>query len=225
MIHVLETYFNSEEEVAFSDRCTEGFVAEAITALETVIKKPGDLEARGQLSYLGAIALHGFINRPRGGYFPMHAIEHPLSAQYNISHGRGLALIFPRWLRYVSRTKPDKIITFGERVFSMDLETYHPFEGADRAIDRLEEWLSSVGAFYYMDDLGIPNDLEMFRRMAESAIRIYGGNKEVLDGIKPLGVDDIVAIYINAVRLGYPATVAANEEGLSEVTQDQIEEE
>jgi alcohol dehydrogenase YqhD (iron-dependent ADH family) len=169
-----------------------------------VLEDPKDIEARSQLSYLGAIALHGFISRPRGGFFPMHAIQHPLSAYFDISHGSGLALILPRWLRYVSREAPDKIIQFGDRVFSMDLDGYHPFEAADRTIDRFDEWLAEVGAWFYLEDLNIPNDPAVFQEMAENAIRIYGGKDGVIDGIKPLYLDDIIAIYKNCARPGMP---------------------
>jgi hypothetical protein len=206
MLHVLEGYFNEGESSPFADRCTEAFVVEVMLALESVIENPTDSDARGQLSYLAAIALNGFINRPRGGAFPMHSIQHPMSAYFNISHGRGLALLLPRWLRYVSRDKPDKIIQFGERVFAMALETYHPFEAADRTIDRLEEWLEGVGAWFYLEDFGIPNDPGLFQEMAQNAIRIYGDENGLIPGTKPLSVDDIVTIYKNCVRLGVPET-------------------
>ena len=91
----------------------------------------------------------------------------------------------------------------------MQLETYHPFEAADRVIDRLDEWLEEIGEWFYMDDLGIPNDPAKFRQMAESAIRMYGGKEEMVGGIKPLSVDDIVAIYMNCVRPGVPESVEA----------------
>ena len=84
-------------------------------------------------------------------------------------------IILPRWLRYVSRENPEKIIQFGDRVLSMDLDGYHPFEAADRVIDRLDEWLSDVEAWFYLEDLNIPNDPAVFQNMAESAIRMYGG--------------------------------------------------
>jgi len=222
ILHVLESYFNGEEDAPFADRCTEGFVAEAVTALETVLEDPEDIDARSQLSYLGAIALHGFINKPRGGVFQIHMLQHPLSAHYDISHGRGLALLLPRWLRYVSRDNPDKIIQFGDRVFGMALENYHPFEAVDRVIDRLDEWLESVGAWFYMEDFGIPNDPAKLQEVAESAIRVYGAKEGVIDGIKPLALDDIVAIYRNCVRIGTPEAVM--EEEPEEPIEDIVEE-
>jgi len=208
MIHVLESYFNGDEWATFSDRVTESLMVEVIIALERIMEKPNDIEARGILSYLGAVALQGFINGPRGGVFPLHMMQHPLSGLYDISHGRGLAMLFPRWLSYVSRENPDKIIQLGERVFGLDLETYHPFEAADKTINRIIEWLDEIGSWYFADDLGIPNDPAAFRKLAKDIIRLNGNENGVIGGIMELGVDDIVAIYESCVRHGTRKSVS-----------------
>ncbi len=200
-IHVLESYFNGSD-ADFSDRVTESLCIEVMLAFDTLVENPEDIDARGTLSYLAAIALTGFINRPRGGDFPLHILQHPLSGHFDISHGRGLALLLPRWLKFVKSEKPGKIIQFGERVFAMDLETYHPLEAADRVIDRITEWLEDIGAWLFMDDLGIPNDPVLFREIAEQVIKTYGRDDGIIGGIKPLKVDDIVEIYNMCVRTG-----------------------
>ncbi|MCX6645866.1 MAG: iron-containing alcohol dehydrogenase [bacterium] len=200
-IHVLESYFNGSD-ADFSDRATEGFFVEVIIALEALQEDLEDIEARSKLSYLGAIALTGFLNKPRGGAFPLHLLQHPLSAHFNISHGSGLALLLPRWLNYVKMEDPTKIIQLGDRCLSMELETYHPFEAADKVITRLTNWLEDLGAWFFMDDLGIPNDPKLFREIAEQIIETYGDDDGLIGGIKPLGVDDIVAIYQMCVRTG-----------------------
>ena len=200
-IHVLEGYFNGSD-ADFSDRTTEGFFIEVMIALEELIENPENLDARSKLAYLGAIALTGFINRPRGGVFPLHILQHPLSGHFDISHGRGLALLLPRWLKFVKNEKPDKIIQLGDRCLSLDLDTYHPLEAADLVIERITAWLENIGAWFFMDDLGIPNDPVLFRSIAEQIIKTYGGEEGVIGGIKPLGVDDIVEIYTMCVRTG-----------------------
>ncbi len=221
-IHVLESYFNGDPDARFSDRCTEGFFTEVVIALEAVLEDPEDIEARSQLSWLGAIALHGFINKPRGGVFPLHMMQHPLSAYYDISHGRGLALLLPRWLKYVSRENPDRIIQFGDRVFNMELETHHPFEAADKVIERIIEWLSDIGAWFFMDDLGIPNDPEAFEKMADDVIRVHGVDG-FIGGIKPLAKEDIIEIYKMCLRPG--AAVAEAESAAENELGEQAEPE
>lgn len=202
-IHVLESYFNGDPAATFSDRMTEDFFIEVLHATEAVMEDPEDVEARGQLAWLSAIALHGFINKPRGGSFPLHMMQHPLSAYYDISHGRGLALLLPRWLKYIGREKPEKIIQLGDRVFGMDLETHHPFEAVDKVIARITEWLEDIGAWFYMDDLGIPYDPEMIEKMADDVLKVHGKDGYI-EGLKPLSRDDIIAIYTMCVRAGAP---------------------
>jgi alcohol dehydrogenase YqhD (iron-dependent ADH family) len=181
------------------------------------MEDPEDIDARATLSMLGAIALHGFINRPRGGNFPLHQLQHPLSAYFDISHGRGLALLLPRWLKFISHEKPDKIIQLGDRVFAMDLETYHPFEAADKVIIRITEWLEDIGAWFFMDNLGIPNDPSLFEQMADDVLRVHGVDG-MLGGVRPLSKDDIVEIYRMCVRIAAPVTEAFPEEPEDEET-------
>jgi alcohol dehydrogenase YqhD (iron-dependent ADH family) len=231
-IHVLESYFNGSD-ADFSDRATEGFFVEVMIALEALQEDLEDIEARSKLSYLGAIALTGFLNKPRGGAFPLHLMQHPLSAHFNISHGSGLALLLPRWLNYVKNEDPTKIIQLGDRCLSLDLETYHPLEAADLVITRLTNWLEDLGAWFFMDNLGIPNDPKLFREIAEQIIETYGDDDGLIGGIKPLGVDDIVAIYQMCVRTGAkvdkkkPAIVPdvqSEEEALADDLVETIEE-
>lgn len=200
--HVLEGYFNGDPTATFPDRISESLMVEVIIALEKVLENPEDIEGRFQLSYLGAIALTGFINRPRGGHYPLHNLEHPLSGHFDVSHGRGLAMILPRWLAYVSRENPAKIIQLGERVFALDLETHHPYEAADIVIERLSEWLEEIGEYFYLDDLGIPNDPAVFGELADEVLRMYGGKKGKIGGIKALGRNDIIEIYKSCIRTG-----------------------
>ena len=38
-------------------------------------------------------------NSPSG--WPCHGMEHALSAYYDITHGEGLAILTPRWMRHI----------------------------------------------------------------------------------------------------------------------------
>ena len=201
IMHVLESYFNGEPD-GFADRMTESFIIEVMIALEDVLENLEDIDARSRLSWLGAIALHGFINRPRGGMFPLHVMQHPLSAYYDISHGSGLAMLLPRWMKFVYHEKPDRIIQLGERVFNLDLETHHPFEAAEIVIERVTNWLEDIGAWFFMDDLGIPNDPEMFAKMADDILRVFGKGEDTIGGLKPLSKEDMIEIYSMCVRTG-----------------------
>jgi len=40
--------------------------------------------------------------------WPCHAIEHELSAFYDITHGVGLAILTPRWMRFILKSVVDR---------------------------------------------------------------------------------------------------------------------
>lgn len=46
-----------------------------------------------------------------------HHIEHELSALYDVTHGAGLAVIAPLWMRYVCKKNPGKLALFANRIF------------------------------------------------------------------------------------------------------------
>ena len=71
------------------------------------IKDPTNFEARGELlaaSSFGCCRLLA-VGREAGAW-PCHGIEHELSAWYDITHGVGLAIITPAWMRYCLKNNP-----------------------------------------------------------------------------------------------------------------------
>ncbi|MDZ7820598.1 MAG: iron-containing alcohol dehydrogenase [Candidatus Marinimicrobia bacterium] len=69
----------------------------------------------------------------------MHVLEHALSGMFDVSHGKGLALIFPKYLEMFESRLSGKLIPFG-KVF--DDERCTP---ADSAIAAFRKWLDSIG--------------------------------------------------------------------------------
>ena len=69
--------------------------------------------------------------------WPCHGKEHALSAYYDITHGEGLAIITPHWMRHVLEKAPDavepRLIKYGVNVFGIDA-ALPPQEIAEKAI-------------------------------------------------------------------------------------------
>ena len=58
--------------------------------------------------YACTFGCNGILAMGTGGSgWPMHAIEHALSAYYDITHGVGLAIITPRWMKHVLSREND----------------------------------------------------------------------------------------------------------------------
>ncbi|MDD6350952.1 MAG: iron-containing alcohol dehydrogenase [Lachnospiraceae bacterium] len=123
------------------------------------------------------------------GPWPAHAIEHQLSAWYDVTHGHGLAVVIPALLRHIlNETSAPVIAAYGVNVFGIIMGS-DVMETAERAIDKTEEFFQSLGLGLKLKDLGIESE-EHFDKMAEVALT------DGLDGcLVDLTKEDIVEIY------------------------------
>ena len=116
-------------------------------------------------------------------------MEHELSAIYDITHGLGLAILTPRWMRYIlDENTADRFYQFGVQVFGID-PALHKMEVAQKSISLTEEFLyKTLGLKSTLSEIGI--DASNFSLMAKKAC---GG--DVLPGFKLLKQEDIEKIY------------------------------
>lgn len=56
--------------------------------------------------WASSMALNGLIGCGKGSQsWSCHPIEHELSAFYDITHGAGLAIVTPKWMRHILNEK------------------------------------------------------------------------------------------------------------------------
>jgi alcohol dehydrogenase YqhD (iron-dependent ADH family) len=130
--HVIETYFTGTSEAYLQDRdrLSESIIKTVIRYLPRAVKDGADIEARSHLSWSSTVALSGLINSGRGGGYPLHALEHVVSAHYDISHGRGLALLLPALMDFTEPARPEKYIEMGKNIFGFRYTgRYRRYEG------------------------------------------------------------------------------------------------
>ena len=108
MIHVCERYFSNTEEVEIMDRLCEAILKTIIYEAPRVIENPEHYEARANIMWAGMLAHNNVCGVGRVQDWASHHIEHELSALYDVTHGAGLAVIAPLWMRYVSKRNPHK---------------------------------------------------------------------------------------------------------------------
>jgi len=191
--HVIEGFFTGSDNTPIQDRFSMSIMRTVIEYLPRVIENPKDIDARSQLSWASAIALSGMIGSGRGGAFPLHAMEHALSGHYDISHGRGLALLLPRLMTYTWQARPDKFAMMARDVYEVDPDQSEKAQ-ARLAIEKTIEFLESVERYINFPDVGI-NDDTKFEQMAEDTLRIYARDKDYLENPKPLYKSDIIKIF------------------------------
>lgn len=187
--HILEVYFNMEQDLYMLDCFMEGMLKTIIKYTPVALKEPENYEARANLMWTSSWAINGFIDGGKRQAWSCHPIEHELSAIYDITHGLGLAIITPRWLEYcLDETTVSKYVQFATNVFGVD-SSLPPMDIAREGISKLSEFLfDTIGLQRTFTEVGIKE--EDFPVMARKAC----GNK-ILNGFKPLTQQDIEAIF------------------------------
>jgi butanol dehydrogenase len=95
MAHVFEQYFSPTKSAYLSDRLAEAVMKTVIHYAPKVMKDPEDYEARANILWAGTLALNQLLTYGKATDWATHMIEHEVSAIYDISHGAGLAVLFP----------------------------------------------------------------------------------------------------------------------------------
>ncbi|MBP3240950.1 MAG: iron-containing alcohol dehydrogenase [Oribacterium sp.] len=191
MSHIFEGYFSRTEDSDLSDHIAEGVLKTAIKYLPIALREPDNYAARANLMAISSVACSGIPEYgKRGTGWPCHAMEHELSAFYDITHGVGLAILTPRWMRFILKKDPSctwRFVRFAKNVFGLegDDETALAISG----IEALENFFREAGIPSTLTELNI--DAEHFEEMAAHA-NVEGYLK---DAFVALTNEDIVEIY------------------------------
>ena len=187
--HIMEVYFNQENDLYMLDCFMEGMRKTVIKNAPVAMVEPDKYEARANLMWASSWAINGFITAGKRHAWSCHPMEHELSAVYDITHGLGLAILTPRWMEYcLDETNVDKYVQYGVNVFGID-STMDKMAIAKESIRLTSEFLfDKLGLQRTFTEVGIkPEDFEL---MAKKACR-YGDIK----GFKTLTVDDVINIF------------------------------
>lgn len=154
--HLLEFYLNRQEDFTpLQDNYSEGLMRTLMENCQALHTNPADSCARGSLLWASALALGGLSTAGLGRVdFPLHMIEHSLSALYDIPHGAGLAAILPGALTFQARNAPARHARFAARVLGLDEGDQRNL--AARGIHCFAQWLHNTGAPTSLADLSIP---------------------------------------------------------------------
>lgn len=172
--HIMERYFSNTPNVEITDRVAEGVLKAIITEAPKVIANPEDYDARANIMWSGTLAHNGVCSGGREEDWATHGLEHELSAVYDVTHGAGLAVMFPAWMSYALNENPAKLAQFARRVF--DIDEKDDRIAAEKGISALKEFLSSIGMPISMKELGIDNpDIELLaKKVTENKGDVFG---------------------------------------------------
>ncbi len=165
--HLLERYFSDEKNSDTTDYLIEGAIKALQVNAKRLIDDPKNINARAEIQWLASVAHNNFLDAGRSADWGSHRIEHELSAQYNITHGEGMAIVFVAWTKYIAQIKPWRLALLASRVYGKDP---YDFDEKDRALllsEELEKFFRSLGLKTKLSELGI--DDKDFEVMASRA--------------------------------------------------------
>lgn len=146
--HLLEVYFTATTYSNLQSRLVEALIGTVIETTETLLADPADDDARAQFAWAATLALNGFASSGAGGYgYPNHAIEHALSALYNVPHGAGLSVVVPAWMMWFHNRNPGQFLRFARTVFGV--------QTAEQGIASLKGWYDKIGTPTSLSQLNI----------------------------------------------------------------------
>ena len=151
-VHLTERYFSNTQNVEITDRLLEGVLKTMLSQGRKCLQNPKDYDIRANIMWAGMVAHNNVCGVGRVQDWASHGIEHELSALYDCAHGAGLAVIFPSWLSYVSKSNPSKVIQFAKRVFDLKIEDEQ--ELIKEVVIKVKEFFSSIGMPINFEQLG-----------------------------------------------------------------------
>ncbi len=190
--HVTEARFNGVDGTPIQDRFAEGVILTAMEWGPKAVADGKDLDARTQVQWASIVALNGWVNAGTNGGYPVHMIEHTLSAYHDITHGAGLAVVNPSWMRFAAGHRPEKFVQFAERVFGLKAKGANDLDCALQGIDRFEDFLKSIGCPTRLSELNI--DGTLITRYARDTLRIVHDENGNLPGRPAMAEADIIAV-------------------------------
>ncbi len=180
LAHLLERYFSDEKYSDTTDYLIEGAIRALLVNADRLIEDPKNINARGEIQWLASVAHNNFLDAGRSADWGSHRIEHELSAQYNITHGEGMAVVLVAWTKYIAEIKPWRLALLASRVYGADPYDYSEKERAYILSEKLKGFFKKLGLKTSLTELGI--DDRDFEVMAKRATRNGSvGHYEKLD--------------------------------------------
>lgn len=187
--HIQERYFTNTPHTEVTDALGESIIRQIVDVTPRVLQQPDDYEARARLMWCGTLAHNGICGTGNVEDWASHGLEHELSAFYGVTHGAGLAVVFPAWLTFMASHNGRKVAQWAHRVWDVP-DTGNIEADALEGIARYKAWLRSIGMPVTLKELGIDDfDLEKINA------HVHVTKGEVFGAFVPLDLDSTREIY------------------------------
>lgn len=192
MMHTMERYFTNGGNMELTDALAEGLLRTVMKNARILHTDPANDEARAEVMWAGSLSHNGLTGCGiASGDFMSHKMEHEMGGMFDVTHGAGLAALWPSWARYVYKDCLPRFVRFARNVMGVTADGTDE-EVALLGIDAMVDFYHSIGMPASFHELGIaPTDAQI----DEMARRCLEASGTALGSAKKLGLDDIIAIY------------------------------
>lgn len=193
MAHLFDmNYFVNADKYPLQFNVVETLLKTIKTQLPIAIHEPDNYEARATLLWGASWALNSFCTSGFKTQASLHALEQ-FSSSYDLSHGIGLAILMPKWMKYLldrDDTVVNDFARFGINVLDVGDEEDKKVV-AYRTIEELQR--------YIVEDLGLPTSLSQVgiddQKFEEMKIKACYGKESLANAYRPLTQEDCLNIY------------------------------
>ena len=184
--HALESHVTSGN-TAISQLFSRESWKLAEGSMDTVLKQPADLAARGRMLLASAYGGTAIAQSMLGA---VHSAANPLTAHYGIVHGQAVGMMLPFVVRFNSKD-PHTLQNYVDLAASVGLarRSDEPAESLDAMLARLCELLAAAEMPDSLKDCGVAHDA--LPKLAEEAARQWTAN---FNPVK-INAADFLALY------------------------------
>ena len=203
MMHTMERYFTLDGDMDLTTDVAEAMLRSIKNAVFAVLKNPDDYRYRAQIMWGGSLMHNGLTGCGIHDDWATHQIEHELSGMFDVTHGAGLAAIWPSWARYVLADRTDgddvhdnrlsRFVRFAVNVMDVPNDFTDPEGTALKGIEAMERFYHAIGMPVNIKEL-IGKDVtdDEIKEMTRKCSRDY---TSTCGAFKVLDADDMEAIY------------------------------
>ena len=193
MMHTMERYFTKDDDMDLTTDIAEAMLRSMKEAVFAVLKNPEDYRYRAQIMWGGSLMHNGLTGCGVSDDWATHQIEHELSAMFDVTHGAGLAAVWPSWARYVMHENLSRFVRFAVNVMDVPNDFTDPEGTALKGIEAMERFYHAIGMPVNIKEL-IGKDVtdEEIREMTRKCSRDY---QRTVGCLKVLKAEDMEAIY------------------------------
>ena len=193
MMHTMERYFTKDDDMDFTIDIAEAMLRSIKNAVFAVLKDSEDYRYRAQIMWGGSLMHNGLTGCGVQDDWATHQLEHELSAMFDVTHGAGLAAVWPSWARYVMHENLRRFVRFAVNVMDVPNDFTDPEGTALKGIEAMERFYHAIGMPINIKEL-IGRDItdDEIKEMTRKCSRDY---QRTCGCLKVLKAEDMEAIY------------------------------